>query len=186
MNPCTRTRSNRLRTRCLFLALPLTYLYARASNSQEVPAQNGSTSVLHNNAHNNLADGYDPHRDPEKDLASAREDAQRSNRNILIVVGGNWCSWCHTMDRFFQDHPDLAALRDKNYVCVKVNMSQENRNRAFLSQFPRIPGYPHIFVLANTGTLIRSQPSDELEDGKSYSQPLFKKFLGRFAPKASQ
>lgn len=47
---------------------------------------------------------------------------------------------------------NLETMRDKNYVYMKMNMSQENRNRAFLSQFPRIPGYPHIFVLADTGT----------------------------------
>jgi len=33
--------------------------------------------------------------------------------------------------------------------------------------------------------LIRSQSSDELEDGKGTSQSLFKTFLQRFAPKTS-
>jgi hypothetical protein len=120
-----------LRTYALFVVLPAASLDARASTTGEVPAQNGSTWVLHT-PHNNLADGYDPHRDPEKDLASAREEAQRSNRNILIVVGGKWCGWCYTMDRFFHDHTDLETLRDKNYVYLKVNLSQEIRNRAGL------------------------------------------------------
>ena len=69
---------------------------------------------------------------------------------------------------------------------MKVNVSQENRNRAFLSRFPRIPGYPHILILADSGTLIRSQATGELEDGKSYSEPLFKKFFEHFAPKTEQ
>jgi thioredoxin family protein len=179
MNPCTRTRSDRLRTYALFVVLPAASLDARASTTGEVPAQNGSTWVLHT-PHNNLADGYDPHRDPEKDLASAREEAQRSKRNILIVVGGKWCGWCYTMDRFFHDHTDLETLRDKNYVYLKVNMSQENGNRAFLPQFPRIPGYPHIFVLADNGTLIRSQSSDELEDGKGLQPAAVQAVLGAF------
>ena len=147
--------------------------------------QKGSTWVLHT-PHNELAGDYDPRRDPEKDLAAASEEARRSNKNIFVVVGGEWCSWCHTMDRFFHEHPDLEALRDKNYVYMKVNMSQENPNRAFLSRFPRIRGYPHIFVLADSGTLIRSQATDELEDGKSYSEELFKKFLEHFGPKSRQ
>lgn len=131
-----------------------------------------------------LADGYDPRRDPEKDLAVATEEAKRSNKNIFVVVGGEWCSWCHTLDRFFQEHADLAALREKNYVTMKVNMSQENPNRAFLSRFPRIHGYPHIFILDPNGKLIHSQPTNELEDGRSYNVEGFRKFLERFAPRA--
>jgi hypothetical protein len=65
-------------------------------------------------------------------------------------------------------------------------MSQENPNRAFLSRFPKIRGYPHIFVLADSGTLIRSQATNELEDGKSYNEAGFKKFLEYFALKTGQ
>ena len=131
-----------------------------------------------------LADGYDPRRDPDKDLVVASEEAKRWNKNIFVVVGGEWCSWCHIMDRFFREHADLAALRDKNYVTIKVSMSQENPNRAFLSRFPRIHGYPHIFILDVQGNLIHSQPTNELEDGRSYSVERFRKFLARFAPRA--
>ena len=134
---------------------------------------------------NALADGYDPRRDPDKDLAAASEEAKRSNKNIFVVVGGEWCSWCHTMDRFFHEHADLAALRDNNYVTMKVSMSQENPNRAFLSRFPPIHGYPHIFILDAQGKLIHSQPTNGLEDGRSYNLGRFKAFLNHFAPKTS-
>lgn len=131
-----------------------------------------------------ITEGYDPRRDPDKDLAAASEEAKRSNKNIFVVVGGEWCSWCHTLDRFFHEHADLATLRDKNYVLMKVSMSQENPNRAFLSRFPRIHGYPHIFILDANGKLIQSQPTNELEDGRSYNVERFKKLLERFAPRA--
>lgn len=166
-------------------ALPCAYFCALASAAREVAEQDRNAWVLHK-PHSDLADGYDPHRDPEKDLATAKEEARKSNRNILVVVGGDWCSWCHTMDQFFHEHPDLETLRDKNYVYMKVSMSQENRNRAFLSRFPRIPAFPHILILADTGTLIRSQSTGELENGRSYSEPLFKKFFEQFAPKSGQ
>ena len=130
-----------------------------------------------------LADGYDPRRDPDKDLAAAREGATRSNRYIFVVVGGEWCSWCHTLDSFFYEQADLAALRDKNYVVMTVSMSQENPNRAFLSRFPYIHGYPHIFILDAAGNLIRSQTTNALEEGQSYNVKRFKEFLERFAPK---
>jgi hypothetical protein len=103
-----------------------------------------------------------------------------------VIVGGEWCSWCHIMDDFFHEHPDLTTLRDKNYVLVKVNMSRENLNRAFLSQYPKIHGYPHIFILDADKKLIQSQATNELEDGRSYNAKRFEKFLEKFAPKSGK
>lgn len=136
-------------------------------------------------AQNGLADDYDPRRDPENDLAAARAEAKRSGKNIFLEVGGEWCAWCHVLDRFFHEHPGLEALRDKNYVSMKVSMSPENPNRAFLSRFPYIHGYPHLFILDAEGKLIRSQSTNVLEDGRSYNAKRFQKFLEQFAPKSS-
>jgi thioredoxin-related protein len=154
---------------------------ALAPNIVVASQQSGtaSTSVY------TTADRYDPRRDPEKDLAAAAAEAKNSNRYILMIVGGEWCSWCHIMDDFFHEHRDVAALRDKNYVVVKLNMSRENENRAFLARYPKIRGYPHIFVLDADGKLVQSQPTNELEDGRTYNVKRFKKFLEQFAPKAS-
>ena len=68
---------------------------------------------------------------------------------------------------------------------MKVSMSQENPNRAFLSRFPRIHGYPHIFILDADGNLTRPQPTNELEDGRSYNAERFKKSLEQLASKSS-
>jgi thiol:disulfide interchange protein len=127
---------------------------------------------------------YDPESNPEKDLAAAIEAAKRSHRNILIEVGGEWCSWCHIMDDFFRAHADLLALRENNYVLMKVNMSRENENKVFLSRFPRIHGYPHLLVLDAEGDLICSQDTSALEDGRSYHVKRFTKFLNELAPKS--
>jgi thiol:disulfide interchange protein len=129
---------------------------------------------------------YEPGRDAEKDLASAAAEAKNSKRNIFLIVGGEWCSWCHVMDAFFHDHADLKSLRDKNYVLMKLNMSRENENRAFLSRYPKIHGYPHIFILDADGKLIQSQPTNELEDGRSYNTKRFQKFLEKFGPKTRE
>lgn len=164
----------------LFAALVYAYFCAPVSLEHKTFVQPITASA----PRNALADGYDPRRDPQKDLAATGEEAKRLNKNIFVVVGGEWCSWCHTLDRFFNEHADLAALRDKNYVVMKVSMSQENPNRAFLSHFPRIHGYPHIFILDANGKLIQSQPTNGLEEGRSYNLERFRRFLERFAPRA--
>ena len=53
---------------------------------------------------------------------------------------------------------------------LKVNFSPENQNRSFLRRYPRIPGYPHIFVLESDGRFLHSQGTAELESGRSYSR----------------
>jgi thiol:disulfide interchange protein len=133
-----------------------------------------------------LPDRYDPSRDPARDLLVARAQAKESQRNIFVIVGGDWCSWCHELERFFGEHTELAELRGKNYVVMKVSMSQENPNRAFLSRYPQIHGYPHIFIFDAEGKLIRSQPTNELEAGRSYRPQRMREFLMEFGPKAAE
>ncbi len=124
---------------------------------------------------------YDPQRDAAGDVRAAVSEARRAGKNVLLEVGGRWCSWCRTMDRFFTAHTDLLALREKNYVMVKVNFSPENENKALLSKYPEIPGYPHLFVLNGAGKLIHSQDTSVLESGKSYDPARFRAFLERWA-----
>jgi thiol:disulfide interchange protein len=125
---------------------------------------------------------YNPQRDAAQDLKVAMAEAQRTGRRVLLDVGGQWCSWCRTMDRFFEEHPDLLALREKNFVMLKVNYSPENKNEAFLGRYPKIPGYPHLFVLDATGKLLHSQDTGALELGKSYDLGKFTAFLNQWAP----
>jgi len=120
---------------------------------------------------------YDPGRSAEQDLRNAITEAQRTGKRILLEVGGEWCSWCHIMDKFFDQNPNLTKLRDTNYVTVKINFSKENENGKFLGQYPKIPGYPHLFVLESNGKLLHSQFTGDLEQGQSYNLQKFTKFL---------
>jgi hypothetical protein len=60
-----------------------------------------------------------------------------------------------------------------------VNFSKANRNEAILSRWPRIEGYPHIFVLDRHGSLVLSQDTGTLEVGQSYDERRFIAFLDR-------
>jgi thiol:disulfide interchange protein len=128
---------------------------------------------------------FDPNRDAARDIDLAVAEAAKTGRRVLVDVGGNWCSWCHEMERYFAEHADLRAVRDRYYVTVKVNYSPENKNEAVLSRYPKIPGDPHLFVLDATGTLLHSQDTAKLEDGKrSYDLEKFTAFLNEWAPPA--
>ena len=126
---------------------------------------------------------FDPTRDAAKDLEAAKAEAQKSGRRILLDVGGNWCSWCRLMDKWFTERPTVREARDKAFVVVPVNFSPENKNEAFLAQYPKIDGYPHFFVLDAQGKLVRDQSTGELEDGRGYSEAKMMAFIGAWSGK---
>ena len=113
---------------------------------------------------------FDPARNAEEDLKNAIEMADSLNKRILLDVGGEWCSWCHLLDYFFLSNRDIHDLLHQTYVVVKINFSEENKNEKFLSGYPKIPGFPHIFILEKNGKLLHSQNTGELESGRGYSR----------------
>jgi thiol:disulfide interchange protein len=126
---------------------------------------------------------FDPARDPARDLDTALRIARVTRRRVLAEVGGEWCTWCHIMDRFFAANPELAKLRDTNYIVLRINFSKENKNQAFLSRWPKVAGYPHFFVLDANGKLLHSQDTSALEAPKDYDPVAFRKFLLEWAPR---
>lgn len=125
---------------------------------------------------------FDPVRDPAKDLTAAVAVGSKSGQRILLDVGGEWCPWCRKLDAFFDENKDVAAFLHKNFVVVKVNFSTENQNEKFLSQYPAIKGYPHIFVLDAAGKLLHSQSTGELENGDHHDHDKVFAFLKKWAP----
>lgn len=125
---------------------------------------------------------FDPSRDPFEDLKVTVEEAGRSNKRIILDVGGDWCVWCHRIDAFMNSSEEIKSLLEMNYLILKVNFSKENKNEKFLSQFPAIEGYPHFFVLEKDGVLLHSQNTGELEKDKDYSKEKFITFLNKWKP----
>jgi thioredoxin-related protein len=124
---------------------------------------------------------FDPKRDPEKDLAEAVKVAKKQSKRILLDVGGEWCSWCHKLDKFFATNGEAGKILRDKYVVVKVNFSPENKNEKFLAKYPRINGYPHLFVLEKDGKLLHSQDTGLLETGPEHDAAKVIPFLKKWA-----
>ena len=124
---------------------------------------------------------FDPSRNPKSDLKNAIALAEATNKRIILDVGGEWCIWCHRLDKFFEENADIKNFMKENFVVVKVNYSPENKNEKFLSKYPKIPGYPHLFVLDKNGKFLHSQDTGKLESGKGYSKDSVMTFLKTWA-----
>jgi thiol:disulfide interchange protein len=164
-------------------ALAALMCFPLSTASQQVQAQPTVAAPAVKARTSLSATKYDAKRDAASDLKSTIALAQRDGKNILIKVGGEWCPWCHIMDKFFDDNATIEQARLAGFVTLKVNYSPENKNEKFLSQFPKISGYPHLFVLDKNGKLLHSQDSDPLELGKSYDLKAMTNFIARWSPK---
>ncbi len=123
---------------------------------------------------------YDAQRNAFNDGAAAVQLATQTQRLILIELGGDWCVWCHKMDAFFANNPDINQQLHDTFVILKVNVSDENDNAQFLKSFPKPLGYPHMYVSDSNGSVLWSQDTAEfLKDGH-YSRDAFVDFFKRW------
>ncbi|MFZ4508646.1 MAG: thioredoxin family protein [Fimbriimonas sp.] len=124
---------------------------------------------------------FDPKRDAAKDISLALKQATKEKKQVILDVGGEWCGWCKKLDKLFTTDAEIAKLLKDKYVVVKVNYSQENENKAVLSKYPTIAGYPHLFVLNSKGKLLHSQDTGLLEEGDHHSPAKVIEFLKKWA-----
>jgi thioredoxin-related protein len=68
--------------------------------------------------------GYDETRDPARDLAAATAKASAEGKKVLLLVGGEWCSWCQEMNRF------LDRTRSRRPAQPHLRGGQGERQRA--------------------------------------------------------
>ena len=126
---------------------------------------------------------YDDKWDPFTDAKSAIALAASTNRNLLIKIGGNWCTWCHKMDAFFQSNPDIYQSLHKTFVVLKINVSDSNANEKFMAALPPVLGYPHMYVSTNAGKLVLSKDTAELLENGDYSREKFLAFFDKWQAK---
>jgi thioredoxin-related protein len=127
--------------------------------------------------------GYDESRDPGADLKVAVAQAQRENKRILLEVGGEWCIYCRILNKVIHDDQRLTQRLRDGFVVVKVNFSDRVKNEAFLSRYPQIPSYPHLFLLESDGKLLLSQNPDDFMKDDKYVPDLILAFLEKWEPK---
>jgi thioredoxin-related protein len=124
---------------------------------------------------------FDPTRDSARDIASGVQLAKKLNKRVLLDVGGEWCPWCKKLDKMFTTDAGVAKMLKDKYVVVKVNFSTENENKEVLAKYPKITGYPHLFVLDKEGKLLHSQDTGLLETGDHHDHDKVMTFLKKWA-----
>lgn len=120
---------------------------------------------------------YDDQRNPFDDANAALALAKKTDRNVLIEIGGNWCTWCHKMDAFLLKNPNVYQALHSKYVLLKISVSDTNENDDFMKALPPVLGYPHMYVSTASGKMLLSKDTAELQDSEGYSTDYWLDFL---------
>jgi len=123
---------------------------------------------------------YDDTSDPFVDAVAAVKLAKETDRNVLIEIGGNWCSWCHKMDAFLESNPEVYQALHSKYVLLKISVSDSNENEAFMKSLPPVLGYPHMYISTSAGKMLLSKDTAELIEEDDYSKTQWLLFLNKW------
>jgi thioredoxin-related protein len=129
---------------------------------------------------------YDEKSDPFQDANAAIKLAGETQRNVLIEIGGTWCGWCKKMDAFLAKNPEVYEKLHKEFVLLKVSVSDSNENEAFMKSLPPVLGYPHMYVSTSSGKMILSKDTAELLSGEQYSKDQWLAFLNKWQSSATK
>ena len=136
---------------------------------------------LCSSAHGAALLGYDPQRDPFDQYHEAMAKAQAENKLVLIIAGGDWCRWCHVLNRFVSRNADVDASLNDAFVVMKVYVGGENFNDFFFSQLPEARGAPHFWIVSPQREVLSSQSTAPFEHGKrGYDKHEFMQFIDRW------
>ncbi len=140
-----------------------------------VPAQDKETFNIYNDKI-----------DAREQITEAVKVAQKEGKNIILQIGGNWCSWCRKFYSFTTRNSEVDSVMKENFIILHINYSKENRNLQVMEQlqFPQRFGFPVFVILDQKGERIHTQNSAHLEEGDGYSKEKIVEFLQQWGPEA--
>jgi hypothetical protein len=133
-----------------------------------------------------LGAAFDPNRSAADDLETAKVEAKRGGKRIVLEVGDAACGDCAALDERIEGEAPLRHLRDAGFVWVKVDRSAAG-NASFLAGYPgaaEAPA-PHLLVLDADGQVLHAQAGQELLRNGKPNRRRIKAFLEEWAPPAT-
>lgn len=122
---------------------------------------------------------YDPSANAGVEIEKAIQEAKVQEKNVLLMIGGNWCPWCIRLHKLLTENTELNGLVKDNYVWVMVNYSKENRNLGLMAELgnPQRFGFPVWVILNSDGKVIHIQDTSLFEMNEDYVPARIKRTL---------
>jgi protein disulfide-isomerase len=113
---------------------------------------------------------YDETADAHKDIANAIEQAEKSEKYVLLEMGGNWCPDCRTLGEYFA-RKDIKAWLDQRFIVVAVDVGEWNKNLDIAERYgnPISEGIPALVVLDKHENVVFATLAGELATARNLS-----------------
>lgn len=122
------------------------------------------------------------HWQPWGDAAFAR--ARAEDKPILLDIGAVWCHWCHVMDGESYEDAGIAAILNRDFVCIKVDRDErpdvDARYQRAVQALSGQGGWPLTAFLTPAGEVFFGGTYFPPE-GNAYGRPGFASVLTQIA-----
>jgi thiol:disulfide interchange protein len=112
------------------------------------------------------------------ELAVALAAASSGHKRVILDFGGNWCTDCHVLDRYFHDSTN-GPLLHADFILVYINVGRLNENLDIAERYhiPLRKGVPALAVLGENGELLYSQSTGEFQPMRALQSSAVTEFL---------
>jgi thioredoxin-related protein len=70
---------------------------------------------------------YNPYANAQKDIAAVVATAKTEKKFVILMAGGNWCSWCRLFNKTITEDKQLDSVMQANFIAYHLNYSDEKQ-----------------------------------------------------------
>jgi thiol-disulfide isomerase/thioredoxin len=130
---------------------------------------------------------YNTDADAAAEIAAAVSRAKAEHKRVLVIYGGNWCSWCYKLHDAFEKNREIAGVLRNEYERVLVDVGRFDKNMEIASGYGadlKTQGVPFLTVLDSEGNVLANHDTGSLEAGQEHDVQKVRKFLGQWTAEA--
>jgi glutaredoxin len=108
---------------------------------------------------------------------------------VVLMLGANWCPWCHRLDAILRRDPEIATHWERDYVLVQIDVNWKRlpkRNPGVLARYRRAPqrGIPVLTLLDADGNVLANPDISRWEtaEPKDYDVAKLRSWFAEWAP----
>jgi len=92
--------------------------------------------------------------DAHEVLAAALAEAERTDRQVFLHSGADWCGWCKRLERWLV-RDDIAPIFSKDFVEVKIDVEAMEGGQELMDSYTDGPaGLPWLAILKPDGEVV--------------------------------
>lgn len=111
-------------------------------------------------------------------IQAAVDQARETGKNIVLMIGGNWCGWCYKLHATLENAPGVHELLEKNYILIMIDSEAD---KDVLKKWAVQPnGYPYLVILDASGGKLTEQETGALVVEGKHDPEKLRSFLQKW------